>query len=154
MPRHIPSTMTSSMASLKQAVRSILSRFFFKKSIMHRMSRIERAFLLRDWNFSDSLALNDAKKFIILKIARAISFGRPASSLSLLMIRNRSTVSSTCVNTVYSPFRKACYRSSSSLWVKYESTQISVIRFLKAGESSFLPKSPDGFMVATILNFS
>ena len=39
----------------------------------------------------------------------------------------------------------------SSFCTKYDSTQISVILFRRAGLSSFLPKSPDGFMVATML---
>lgn len=43
-------------------------------------------------------------------------------------------------------------RSISSFWTKYDSTHISVILFLRAGLSSFLPKSPEGFMVATMLN--
>ena len=38
--------------------------------------------------------------------------------------------------------------------MKQVSTHISVILFLRAGDNSFLPKSPDGFIVAMILNKS
>lgn len=73
MPRQSPSIMTSSIASLKHSEMSILSMFFFKKSMMHKISLIESAFLLSAWNFKLSLVLNEAKKLIILKMARATS---------------------------------------------------------------------------------
>jgi len=38
-------------------------------------------------------------------------------------------------------------------WLKYDSTHISVILFLRAGLNSFFPKSPEGFIVATMLNY-
>ena len=87
--------MTSWIACLKHSVNGIFEALVFKNSMMQRTSLIDSDFLFKAWNLVESLWWKDARKLIMLKIAREIYCGKPASSASLETIRYKSTVSAT-----------------------------------------------------------
>jgi len=73
IPRQIPSMITSSIASLKQTSSGIRVKFLDMKSMILRMSLIDRLLRLSAWNLVLSDWLKEDKKLIMLKMARAIA---------------------------------------------------------------------------------